>query len=89
MPAERYAATIVQGQALQIVGGDGSLISADVAYVDPVTGQRRFRGWLRSDSGPIFGVGGAGHLEWISPDDTNDIADHQLPAPVPLWSISS
>ena len=75
VPAENYAATIVLGQALQIVGGDGSLISADVAYVDPVTGQRRYRGWLRSDSGPIFGVGGAGHLEWISPDDTNDIAD--------------
>ena len=75
VPAERYAATIVQGQALQIVGGDGSLISADVAYVDPVSGQRRYQGWLRSDSGPIFGVGGAGHLEWISPDDTNDIAN--------------
>ncbi len=73
--SETYGATIILGQALQIVGGDGSLISADVAYVDPVTGQRRFRGWLRSDSGPIFGVGGAGHLEWISPDDTNDIAD--------------
>lgn len=73
--SEAYGATIILGQALQIVGGDGSLISADVAYVDPVTGQRRYRGWLRSDSGPIFGVGGAGHLEWISPDDTNDIAD--------------
>ena len=75
VPAENYAATIVLGQALQIVGGDGSLISADVAYVDPVTGQRRYRGWLRSDSGPIFGVGAAGHLEWISPDDANDIAN--------------
>lgn len=75
VPAESYAATIVLGQALQIVGGDGSLISADVAYVDPVTGQRRYRGWLRSDSGPIFGVGAAGHLEWISPDDANDIAN--------------
>ena len=75
LPTESYAATIVLGQALQIVGGDGSLISADVAYVDPVTGQRRYRGWLRSDSGPIFGVGAAGHLEWISPDDANDIAN--------------
>ena len=73
--AERYGATIVLGQALQIAGNDGRLISADVAYLDPVSGLRRFRGWLRSDSGPIFGVGGAGHLEWISPDDTNDIAD--------------
>ncbi len=73
--AESYAATIMLGQALQIAGNDGRLISADVAYVDPVSGLRRFRGWLRSDSGPIFGVGGAGHLEWISPDDTNDIAD--------------
>jgi subtilisin family serine protease len=72
---ETYGATIILGQALQIVGGDGSLISADVAFVDPVTGQRRYRGWLRSDSGPIFGVGAAGHLEWISPDDTNDIAN--------------
>ena len=72
---ETYGATIILGQALQIVGGDGSLISADVAYVDPVTGQRRYRGWLRSDSGPIFGVGAAGHLEWISPDDANDIAN--------------
>ncbi len=72
---EAYGATIILGQALQIVGGDGSLISADVAYVDPVTGQRRYRGWLRSDSGPIFGVGAAGHLEWISPDDANDIAN--------------
>lgn len=75
MPAESYAATIVLGQALQIVGADGSVISADVAFVDPVTGQRRYRGWLRSDSGPIFGVGAAGHLEWISPDDANDIAN--------------
>ena len=73
--SETYGATIILGQALQIVGGDGSLISADVAYVDPVTGQRRYRGWLRSDSGPIFGVGAAGHLEWISPDDANDIAN--------------
>ena len=75
VPAESYAATIVLGQALQIVGADGSVISADVAFVDPVTGQRRYRGWLRSDSGPIFGVGAAGHLEWISPDDANDIAN--------------
>ena len=73
--AESYAATIILGQALQIAGNDGRLISADVAYVDPVTGQRRYRGWLRSDSGPIFGVGAAGHLEWISPDDANDIAN--------------
>ena len=73
--SEAYGATIILGQALQIVGGDGSLISADVAYVDPVTGQRRYRGWLRSDSGPIFGVSAAGHLEWISPDDANDIAN--------------
>ncbi|MSQ42596.1 MAG: hypothetical protein EXR45_00080 [Chloroflexi bacterium] len=72
---ESYGATIVRGQSLQIVGADGSLISADVAYVDPESGQRRFRGWLRSDSGPIFGVGAAGYLEWISPDDSNDIAD--------------
>ena len=72
---ETYGATIILGQALQIVGADGSLISADVAYVDPVTGQRRYRGWLRSDSGPIFGVGASGHLEWISPDDANDIAN--------------
>lgn len=73
--AESYAATIILGQALQIVGDDGSLIAADVAYVDPMSRQRRYRGWLRSDSGPIFGVGASGHLEWISPDDTNDIAD--------------
>ncbi len=72
--ADSYATTIIVGQALQIVGADGSLISADVAYVDPMTGQRSYRGWLRSDSGPIFGVGASGHLEWISPDDISDIA---------------
>lgn len=61
--------------ALQITGSDGQVITVDVAYVNPVTGARRFRGWLRSDSGPIFGVGANGSLEWLSPDDAADIQD--------------
>ena len=61
--------------ALQIAGSDGQLITVDVAYVDPKTGVRRFRGWLRSDSGPIFGVGANGSLEWVSPDAVADIQD--------------
>ncbi len=70
-----YGAVLISGMALQISGSDGQLITVDVAFVDPATGTRRFRGWLRSDSGPIFGVGANGSLEWLSPDAAADIRD--------------
>lgn len=60
---------------LEIHGTDGSLVRAALATPDPVTGARHFHGWLRSDSGPIFGVDATGHLEWISPDDAPDLAE--------------
>jgi hypothetical protein len=53
--------------------GETPIAVAEVATHDPGAGRRRFHGWLRSDSGPVFGVNAAGELEWISPDDTADI----------------
>jgi hypothetical protein len=45
-----------------------------VAVADPVTGRRRFRGWLRALHGPIFGITADGQLEWIGPGNTVDLA---------------
>ena len=70
-----YGAVLITGMALQISGSNGQLFTVEVAYIDPKTGRRRFRGWLRSDSGPIFGVGTTGSLEWLSPDGALDLDD--------------
>lgn len=63
----------VTNGAIQISGSDGSAITAAVATIDPVTGHRRFNGWVRSDSGPIFGITEQGKLEWVAPDDMQSL----------------
>jgi hypothetical protein len=50
------------------------LVRAEVAIPDPAAGRYRFRGWLRSASGRIFGVTSYGGLSWIQEDNTEDLA---------------
>jgi hypothetical protein len=74
-PGARYTAGRTTAGTLELRGTDGLQVRAEVAALDPATGRRRFRGWLRAAHGPVFGVAADGRLEWISPTDAADLAE--------------
>jgi hypothetical protein len=73
-PPPRYTAARTATGALELRGSDGLVVRAEGAAVDPATGRRRHRGWLRAPTGPVFGVTEEGRLAWLPPG-APDLAD--------------
>src|SRR6266540_1101571 len=67
--------TVPVAGGVEVRGTGGTVIRAENATIEQETGRRRYHSWLRSDSGPIFGLNASGQLEWVCPDDAQDLLE--------------